>query len=380
MTENTVRKEGFVGAASEGASRVQEAITEFEAQVGGRGEKLPFPGFKKGANEVRKRSVLGRGLSALMSTEAVNVNDALGAPAVRFAAAQSEPSAHESREIRAFEAAPAEVNAHEGGLVFLTIDRVLPNKAQPREHFAEDEIARLAQSIRDTGLLQPIIVRKSGSESGQLASYEIVAGERRFRAAKIAGLQRIPAILRQLSDREALELGIVENVQRENLNPIEEARAYRRLIAEFGATQEEVAESVGKDRVSVANALRLLKLPEAIQQLLIHGILSSGHGRALLMFDSEESQLKAAKVAQTEGLSVRELEAMAKEGTLLDQEARTRVTTKQEKAPEVLELEQRLRRALSTKVTLRINKRGKGELRVSFFSQEELERIIEKVL
>jgi ParB family chromosome partitioning protein len=275
---------------------------------------------------------------------------------------------------------PEESASPEGGLVYLSLERVRRNPGQPRQHFSKEEIASLADSIRQSGLLQPIMVRRSVGEIGPLASYEIVAGERRWRAAREAGLSRIPALVRQLSDREALELGIIENVQRADLNPLEEAQAYDRLIREHGATQEQVAKTVGRDRSSIANALRLLKLDPAVLPQLIDGSITAGHGRALLMCKSPEAQRALANRIAAEGLNVREAEraASALDGAVAKpKEKRERGNKSQ--SPTTLALEDRFRRALGTKVALTMEKSGEGELRISFFSEDELHNLIEKI-
>ena len=283
----------------------------------------------------------------------------------------------------------------EGSLVYLSIDRVTPNLDQPRKHFDAGELQELAETIRKTGLLQPLVVRRKGSESGQLAAYEIVAGERRYRAAKLAGLVKIPAILKQLDDQEALEIGIIENVQRANLNPIEEALAYQRLIHFFGSTQAEVAEKVGKDRASVANLLRLLKLDTEVQELIAEGALSAGHGRALLMCSTPAAQKELAARILEEGLSVRAAEAVvsgkdaaaeaASPGTPeasapnVSPQRNRESAARGPKPPHIISLEERLRRELGTKVSLSVNDAGSGELRIAFFSLEELEGLVERI-
>lgn len=361
-------------------------------------------GPQKGANIARKRNALGRGLNALMTASAVSVDlggrgepKAFPPPAAPASAASSGQNVSGGAAANVAPTAgthvapptePAREAGLEGGLIYLSIDRVMPNKKQPRQHFVQAEIDSLADSIRKTGLLQPIVVRRRlGEPSGQLATYEIVAGERRWRAAKQAGLVKIPALLRQLSDRESLEIGIVENVQRADLNPVEEAIAYQRLADEFGASQAEIAARVGKDRVSITNALRLLKLPSGVQQLLISGKLSAGHGRAVLMLDDSAMQAKLAERIQQDGLSVRASEQLAaawkNEGAEAEQ-AREANDSKVagstgSQGPSSQALEERLRRALGTKVKLSLSANGKGEVRISFFSSSELERILERL-
>ncbi|MFN8390460.1 MAG: ParB/RepB/Spo0J family partition protein [Bdellovibrionota bacterium] len=351
-----------------------------------------FGGFgaelQKGANIARRKNALGRGLSALMSPTAVAVEVPpqfggipQGMPTSEGSALRR-PAPHAPVDEAAPSAPSAKEGPLEGGLIYLSIDRVQANKAQPRQTFAQAEIDKLSESIKNSGLLQPIVVRRRAGEMGPLASYEIVAGERRWRAAKQAGLLKIPALLKQLTDKEALELGIIENVQRSDLNPVEEALAYQRLANDYGSSQNEIAQTVGKDRASIANSLRLLKLPTEVQQLLIAGKLSAGHGRALLMLESEGDQKALAEQILREGLSVRQTEHLAgkgpKNGTQTAAGARGAAAEKP-LSPSQTALEDRLRRALGTKVKLSVDAGGKGELKISFFSAAELERIVEKL-
>ena len=308
-----------------------------------------------------KKKVLGRGLSVLMR----------GSVSASPIALPPEPAKQET--------VPPLTAPPEDGLFSLPMSRVIPSESQPRKAFSESELSSLAQSIRESGVLQPILVRRK-KVSGEEQLYEIVAGERRFRAAKMAGLTSVPALLRDIGDREALEIGIVENVQRADLSPIEEASAYRRLVDEFSLSHNEIAKAVGKDRTSIVNSLRLLKLPELVRAMLDNGKLSAGHGRALLMFESVSKQLSIAKKAIEEGLSVRAVEQLAGQhansGSVDDgAAARNRLP----KLPSVMELEERLRRALGTKVALSLNHAGKGALRISFFSRLELEQLLDKL-
>lgn len=270
------------------------------------------------------------------------------------------------------------------GLAMIPIHRVFPNAKQPRTHFEESEVESLSNSIKESGVLQPILVRRRSAaaadshSAGDVDGFEIVAGERRYRAAKMAGLREIPAVVRHIDDREALEIGIVENVQRSDLNPVEIALAYKRLIDEFGLSQESVAKTVGKDRVSVANAVRLLRLPDTVQQMLAAGTISAGHGRALLMLESEAKQTALANLIFKEQLSVREAERLASGGS--PKQTRKKRGQKKgtvEKSGVELQLEERLRRGLGTKVAVNFDNNGSGELRISFFSREELDRLLE---
>ncbi len=270
-------------------------------------------------------------------------------------------------------------NLKAAGLVYVPIKQLVRNPNQPRQHFSEEELDDLSRSIRQTGLLQPILVRPLGASSEE-QQYEIIAGERRYRAAERAGLQAIPALVRDLDEREVLEVSIVENVQRSQLNAIEEARAYQRLADEFHLAQDEIAKTVGKDRTTIANALRLLKLSPKVQELLAAGKLSAGHARALLMIHDEAAQESIAEEIIAHGLSVRAVEMRARgvQGNRSvgqsggDKPAQVNVVS-----PLVQALEERFRRKLGTKVKLQVSDAGAGELRISFFSSEELEKLVE---
>ncbi len=241
---------------------------------------------------------------------------------------------------------------------------------QPREEIGEAELAELAESIRRHGLLQPIVVRASG-EGG----YEIVAGERRWRAAKMAGLQRVPCVLVQCDDRTALAMAMVENLQRADLNPLEEARGYRRLMEQFGLTQEQVAEAVGRSRVAVANKLRLLQLPEAVQELLRAGKLTEGHARALLALEDSGQIEEAARRVVEEGLSVRQTEELVRNW---GKRARPAKARSRQLPPVLKSIEEKLQQALATRVRLKPKRRG-GVIEIEYFSEEELERIVDMI-
>jgi ParB family chromosome partitioning protein len=248
-----------------------------------------------------------------------------------------------------------------GRLRELPVDSLVPNPQQPRRTFDARALEELAASIRSTGVLQPLVVRPRG------AQYEILVGERRWRAARQAGLPRVPAIVRDASDAEALELGLVENLLREDLNPIEEAQAYTRLLAEFGWTQETLAQRLGKDRSSVANALRLLRLPEPIQEDLRAGRLSMGHARALLGLDSPAAQLALRERILAQDWSVRATEA----GVQAQRRARPRP---RRRAAEVEALEEEFRLALGTRVRL-VGSLARGRIELPYTSAAELDRI-----
>jgi ParB family chromosome partitioning protein len=249
------------------------------------------------------------------------------------------------------------------------LDLLAPNAFQPRSQFDETRLDELAQSIKANGLIQPIIVRKRGQ------GYEIIAGERRWRAAQRAGLLKVPVIVRDTPDEKLLEVALIENVQREDLNPIEEAQAYRRLTDEFGMTQEQVAIAVGKDRASVSNYLRLLKLPASVRDDVARGALAMGHARAILGLEAAEAQLRAARDVVKRALSVRETEALVRRlsappGPHVEARPAPDVHTRQ--------AEEKLRFALGTRV--RIVRAGKGgRVEIEFTSEDELHRIYEQL-
>ncbi len=255
-------------------------------------------------------------------------------------------------------------------LLELDIERVLPNAEQPRALFHEGRLEELAQSIRDNGLLQPIVVRRHGE------GFQIVAGERRWRAAQRAGLHRIPAVVRDVSDERLLELALIENIQREDLTPIEEAQAYRRLMDELGLTQEMVAARLGKDRATIANAVRLLRLPPDLQKLVEERQLSPGHARALLALDSETLQRRAAESVMERGLSVRETERLVKR--VLHGEP-VIVGSAHPADPNVKFAESKLSKLLATKV--RIVGRGRGGcIEIEYYGTEDLDRLYSRLL
>ena len=246
----------------------------------------------------------------------------------------------------------------------LPTDQIRASRLQPRANISEAMLEELKASIQRQGIIEPVIVRPIAH-----GIYELVAGERRWRAAKAIGLSEVPAIVKTLSDKETLEYSLVENIQRENLNPWEEAKGYARLVEEFGYTQEEVAATVGKDRVSVANILRLLRLPEEIQQGLRDGSVSLGHAKALLSVEGRVRQLELFQRATKEHLSVRQLEALA--GVASPSRRRRSARTD----PQLNALENGLRQALGTKVTVSARKKG-GRIVIDYFSQEDLTRIL----
>jgi ParB-like partition proteins len=253
----------------------------------------------------------------------------------------------------------------------LPIHKVEPNREQPRRKFEEDALLELADSIKQFGIIQPLLVQQKKDY------YEIIAGERRWRAAKIAGLKEVPVIIREYSEEEVVEIALIENIQRENLNVIEEAMAYKRLLEEFSLKQDEVAERVSKSRTAVTNVMRLLKLSDRIQQMIIDEMISTGHARALLMLEDEEQQYMLANRIFDEKLSVRDVEKLMKE---LKKPEKKSTTQKTEQTFLYKDLEERLKGIIGTKVNVNPKKDGKGKIEIEYYSEEELERIFDLLI
>ena len=327
-----------------------------------------------------QRSALGRGLSALIST-----------PVAAFPTPKHTSTSEEPTEIAVIDTQSNELpnseKAQEIGIVtFIPTLDIVNNPKQPRTEFGEAEIEELATSIKTNGVLQPLLVRPAPMPGG--ARYELIAGERRWRASQRAGLTQVPVIIKHLTDRESLEIAIVENVQRQNLTPIEEARAYHRLSEEFALSHQEIAERVGKDRASVSNHLRILKLPSEVIELIRTGDLSMGHAKAILTIKEPSAQLSLAKKSVKERLSVRDLEAIVSRVVVLD--AGHRLSPKDEEflTPSKQESEDpvafpetvnRLRNALGTKVLVRHKKSGRGRVEIEYFSEDELSRVVDVI-
>jgi len=270
---------------------------------------------------------------------------------------------------RGLEALIPSAGTEEHGIRQIPLDAIHPSGHQPRKVFDDNKLQELAGSIRSHGVLAPIILRQTND------GYELVAGERRFRAARMAGLATIPAIIKEVSNSEMLELALIENIQREDLNPIEEAEVYRRLTEEFGLSQEEVARRVGRDRSSVANALRLLRLPARIQQDLAAGSLTAGHARALLALEVASEQLRLREQIVRRGLTVRAAESLVRR---LKARPVPRRLSAARLSPHVSALEDRLRQRLATKVAIIPAGRG-GRIELHYFSDEDLTRLVEAV-
>jgi ParB family chromosome partitioning protein len=291
-------------------------------------------------NTPGKRQALGRGLAALI-------------PSGPEAGSESAPRA-----------------AGGSGLRVLDIESIHPSARQPRKHFDDGRLDELAETIRNQGIIQALVVRVR--EQG---GYELVAGERRWRAAQRAGLHQVPAVVREMSESQAFEAALVENLQREDLNPIEEAEAYQRMVAELGHTQESLAVRVGKDRSTVANALRLLKLPPAVRGMVLDGRLNMGHARALLGLDSDQAMERLARQAASRNLSVRQVESLVKR-----ERDGNGTPTPPQVSPAARDLVHRLEQALATKVKLVQSSPKSGRLEIHYASLDELDAVLAKIL
>lgn len=256
----------------------------------------------------------------------------------------------------------------------IDINKIEPNASQPRKNFNEDSLQELADSIQQHGMIEPLIVQE-----GKKGFFQIIAGERRWRAAKIAGLKTVPVIVKEYSDREVMEIALIENLQREDLNPIEEAEAFQRLIEEYELKQDEVAERVSKSRTAVTNSLRLLKLDERVRNMIIEDKIKSGHARALLAIENKDEQYEVAIKVFDENLSVRETEKLVKR--LLNPSAK-KVEKKEDEQMKVVyaSFEERLKDAMGTKVHINPKDKGKGKIEIEYFSKDEFERIVDLLL
>ena len=258
--------------------------------------------------------------------------------------------------------------------VLLDINLIEPNRNQPRKQFDEDLIEELADSIKQFGVIQPLVVKNKGKY------YEIIAGERRWRASKKAGLKKVPVIIRDFEDTDILKISLIENLQREDLNPIEEARAYLRLKEEYNLKQDEIAASVSKSRTAITNTMRLLKLDDRVQKMILDNLISSGHGRTLIPLEDGEQQFTTANKILDEGLSVRESERLVKH--ILDQNVKKDHTDEnaENNNPQMFDIfENRMKDILGTKVSIKNKKNNKGKIEIEYYSQDELQRIIDLI-
>ncbi len=258
----------------------------------------------------------------------------------------------------------SESNDDNTGIIEVRINELEPNSDQPRKYFDDDKLIQLSDSIKQHGVIQPIIVKKHNN------IYTIIAGERRWRAAKLAGLAKVPVVIKEYTDKQVMEIALIENLQREDLNPIEEADAYQKLIDEYNLTQEQISETLGKSRPAIANTLRLLNLPNSIKEYVISGDLSSGHARCLIVLSDEIKQQVAAKYIIDNKLSVRETEKYIKK-LMEDSPKKVNRTS-----PDIIDIENKLKNILGTKVKL-LAKNNKGKITIEYFSNDELDRIID---
>ncbi len=298
-----------------------------------------------------KKKGLGKGLGALLGENKLSADG----PGAATAAAAATP------------VAPEEVLPDGTRLLYLDPTALEPNPKQPRRVFVEEALEELSASIKQDGVQEPVLVRQVGDK------YELISGERRVRASIMADVTRIPAVCREVSDRDMLKLGLIENIQREDLNAMELARGYQDLIDEFGWTQEELSVEVGKKRATITNTLRLLNLPEVVQEQVADGSLTMGHARALLAIESVAGQIAAARKIIKEGLSVRQAEKLA----VASKEAAGNGSKKRvEKDPNIVQVEDDLRRHLGAKVALRQGQNGRGKIEIEYFDADELERLL----
>ena len=291
---------------------------------------------------------LGKGLDSLIPTNVMMESE------VKHATVSTASSPEEEKD----------------GTLMVKLSKVEPNREQPRKNFDEDSLQELAESLKQFGMLQPILVQNRGDY------YEIIAGERRWRAAKIAGLKEVPVIVRELTDQEIVEISLIENIQREDLNPIEEAQAYKRLLTEFHLKQDEVAERVSKSRTAVTNSMRLLKLCDEVQKMVVDDMISTGHARALISIEDPEEQYLIAQKIFDEKLSVREVEKLVKDLHKPPKPPKEENKTLQAMYQEISE---RLKQSLSTKVSVSAKQNGAGKIEIEFYNHEDLERLLERI-
>ena len=344
---------------------------------------------RTGSSLERRSSFLKAGKTSVESTEELakkTPSAESAAPETKTAPAEPaalKKSAAERKKEPAQKKAPAEATADPVGkaqaeiqvpeldekdIITVKLSSVVPNREQPRRKFDDASLEELAQSIALHGVIVPLLVRKKEKY------YEIIAGERRWRAAKLAKVREIPVIVREYSDAEASEIALIENIQREDLNPIEEAAAYQKLMEDFGLTQEMVAQKVSKSRAAVANSLRLLKLDERVRRLLIDGLLTMGHARALLAIENPEAQFDVANTVILRKMSVRETESYVKRLGRIPKEAPVEDTIQLDAAYE--EAEEALKAVLGTKIKINRKKSGKGSIQIEYYSVQELERLL----
>lgn len=307
-----------------------------------------------------KRTGLGKGLGAIFGDE------------VMESAAEEQEAKHQAKSKKAQEPEKKEEDSDIGRELMVKVTSIEPNREQPRKDFNEEAMGELAESMKVYGVLQPLLVQKKGDY------YEIIAGERRWRAAKLAGLKEVPVVIREYTKQQTMEIALIENVQREDLNPIEEAKAYQRLIQEFELKQEEIAARVGKSRVTITNSMRLLKLDERVQEMLIQNQITGGHARALLTVEDGELQYKLAGKIIAENLSVREIEKIVK-SLSKKKDPKEKNVEDESLALIFRDLEERMKSAMGTKVSINRKDKNKGRVEIEYYSESELERIVELI-
>ena len=307
-----------------------------------------------------KRTGLGKGLGAIFGDE------------VMESAAEEQEAKHQAKSKSAQEPEKKEEENDIGKELMVKVTAIEPNREQPRKDFNEEAMEELAESMKVYGVLQPLLVQKKGDY------YEIIAGERRWRAAKLAGLKEVPVVIREYTKQQTMEIALIENVQREDLNPIEEAKAYQRLIQEFELKQEEIAARVGKNRVTITNSMRLLKLDERVQDLLIQNRITGGHARALLSVEDGQLQYELAGKIIAENLSVRETEKLVKS---LSKKKNPKEKKVEDESLTLIfhDLEERMKSAMGTKVSINRKDKNKGRVEIEYYSESELERIVELI-
>jgi len=308
-----------------------------------------------------KRTGLGKGLGAIFGDEVME-----------SAAEEQEKKNHPKPEQTNAKAEKKEEESEAGKEMFLKLSSIEPNHNQPRMEFREESLMELAESMKEYGVLQPLLVQKKGN------FYEIIAGERRWRAAKLAGLKEVPVVIREYTKQQSMEIALIENVQREDLNPIEEAKAYQKLMQEFGLKQEEIAARVAKNRVTITNSMRLLKLEKRVQDMLVQSQITGGHARALLAVDDPELQFQIAGRIVAENLSVREVEKLVKS---LSKKKEPKEKKEEDESIFLIfrELEDRMKTAMGTKVSINRKDSNKGRVEIEYYSEAELERIVELI-
>jgi ParB family chromosome partitioning protein len=321
-----------------------------------------------------KRS-LGRGLGSLLGDDLVDEFRSTGPITTTFQTAGigATSAASEAVTLQAPIAPTVEPVNMQAGVWLVDIEKIMPNVYQPRKIFAPEKLQELAASIKEKGIIQPIVVRKIAPDQ-----FELIAGERRWRAAQVAGLDRVPVIVKDVEDQESLELALIENLQRHDLNPIEEAEAYQRLAAEFSLNQSEIAQKVGKDRATVANAIRLLGLSEEVRMMLSTGELTAGHAKALLALNDPSKQKELAKKITSEKLTVRAAEKLVQTAVKRTSKLDVLSADGELKARLVKGLQDDLTKALGTKVEIHYHN-GQGNIYIKFYSDEDLSRITEKI-